>query len=102
MKDSETARAYLVVALEDRGIAMKTASEAAGMNHAYLQQYIQRGKPRWLPEPVRLTLVQKYGLDGSKLRPPPARSRAQSAGSRQREDHSEIDTPRFRQLVNQP
>lgn len=48
---------------------MKAASEAIGKNDAYIQQYIKRRKPVWLPEQVRIDLVRLYGTEEEQLRP---------------------------------
>ena len=43
--------------LADMGLSMKEASERIGRNHAYLQQYLERGVPASLPEDVREKLA---------------------------------------------
>jgi hypothetical protein len=49
--------------LADMGLSMKEASERIGRNHAYLQQYFERGVPASLPEDVR----EKTGCASSAL-----------------------------------
>lgn len=70
MTDEESAREYLRRALKHAGVSMVIAAEIVGKNHAYIQQYVKHGKPRWLPEGVREALVKAYGLDAEKLKPP--------------------------------
>jgi hypothetical protein len=62
MNGPDDARKYLADALRELGIDMAVASDAINKNHAYIQQYIKREKPRWLPEQVRDLLVRTYGL----------------------------------------
>jgi len=71
--DPDDARRYLREALAQIGVPMKHASELVGKSHAYIQQYLERGIPKWLPEPIRAALVTAYGLDADRLRPPPAK-----------------------------
>lgn len=65
------ARQYLESALREIGVPLRTASLAIGKNQAYLQQYIKRKNPRWLPEQQREALVKLYGVDPERLKPPP-------------------------------
>jgi repressor LexA len=105
MTDPVSARTYLAKALDDAGIHMKVASEGLGLNHAYLQQYITRGKPRWLPEAVREGLKQLLPLDEEKLKPPPTKARLPRRASHSRPnrgDKSQIDTPRYGKFVDDP
>ena len=48
-------------------ITLKQASRAIGRNDAYLQQFLQRGTPRHLPELVRHRLAAYLGLDQRQL-----------------------------------
>ena len=68
MIESFAARKYLQGALPLGQWA--AASHAIGHDHAYLQQYIRRGVPRWLHERDRDVLVRLYGLDAARLTPP--------------------------------
>lgn len=62
MKPAPDSVAYrLDKAAEQAGKTLKELSLAAGKNHAYLQQYINRGTPRVLPEDVRATLAAELG-----------------------------------------
>lgn len=60
--------------LDAKGVDLKTASLALGRNHAYLQQFIERGKPRYLHEEDRRALADLYQIDVDDLRPPPKKS----------------------------
>lgn len=95
--DPDAARRYLKDALEEKGVPMKHASEAVGRNHAYIEQYITRGKPRWLPEPIRESLVKLCGLDGERLRPPPAQLRIT-----QRHHEPQVYPPGLGKFVDEP
>jgi phage repressor protein C with HTH and peptisase S24 domain len=59
-----------LIALRDPPTDLKKASLAIGRNHAYLQQFIQRGTPRRLPEEVRHALAAYLGVAESTLRDP--------------------------------
>jgi len=50
-----------------KGLSLKELSLKIGRNHAYLQQYVRRGTPRLLPEPIRLALAQIFGVPESDL-----------------------------------
>lgn len=54
--------------LAARGLSMKEASEAMGRNHAYLQQYLERGVPVVLPEDAREALAPVLGVKPQELR----------------------------------
>ncbi len=69
MADPVAARKYLEASLPLGQWA--AASHAIGHDHAYIQQYIRRGVPRYLNEVDRDQLVKLYGLDADRLRPPP-------------------------------
>lgn len=57
------ARKNLAEAADRAGISLKTLSEAAGKNHAYLQQFVKRGVPVKLPEEVRRAVAQMLDID---------------------------------------
>lgn len=63
-------REALKGSLMSAGIDLATASRALGYNHAYLQQFVQDGKPRWLHEPDRLRLAELYNIDVDALKRP--------------------------------
>jgi hypothetical protein len=56
--------------LESLGVSAKAASERIGRNHAYLQQFLERGVPRSLPEDARDALASILGLTPDDLRGP--------------------------------
>lgn len=114
MPDRE-ARAYLERALKDKGVPLSTASQAVGKSHAYLQQYIKLGKPRWLSEQIRDALVMLYGVDGGRLKPPSIQvdvdlvqapqtlEGAAVEGSGSESEHQrDVNPPRMAQLIDQP
>ena len=105
---SAAARAYLEGALP-LGIWAE-ASKKIGHNHAFIQQYIRRGKPRFLTEPDRDLLARTYNLDAEILKPPrksvrPIRRRPVSAPLvHSREKPASDDgwiSPRCDNLINQ-
>src|SRR5690349_20074745 len=65
------------------GETLKSASEKLGRNHAYLQQFVQRGTPARLPEDVRSGLAVLLGIDEEALRgeAPPRRREARATRS---------------------
>ena len=98
MIESFAARKYLQGALPFGQWA--AASHAIGHDHAYIQQYIRRGVPRWLNERDRDALVRLYGLDAERLRPPAksadltkiVRIMKRTRGGVEREDQPKVDT----------
>jgi len=56
------ARSILAEAADRAGVSLKGLSEEAGLNHAYLQQFVKRGVPRKLPEDVRRFVAQRLGI----------------------------------------
>jgi len=61
-------RDLLRVKLTERGLSMKEASERIGRNHAYLQQFLERGIPAALPEEARERLAELLGVPQEELR----------------------------------
>lgn len=61
-------REFLRVKLAEHGLSMKEASERIGRNHAYLQQYFERGIPAVLPEEARERLAELVGVAPDALR----------------------------------
>ena len=53
-RGDDPARLAVRAAVATAGMTLKQASRALGRNDAYLQQYLYRGTPRRLPEPLRL------------------------------------------------
>lgn len=66
-----TARELIRQKLDELGLSMKEASEGIGKNHAYLQQYLERGVPGQLPEEPRERLATLLGLKPQQLKDPP-------------------------------
>ena len=63
-------REFLRDRLARAGLSMKEASERIGRNHAYLQQFLERGVPLKLPEDVREQLAPLLGLTPDQLKTP--------------------------------
>jgi SOS-response transcriptional repressor LexA len=55
--------------LRELDLDYKQVSLEIGRNHAYLQQYIKRGVPRYLPETVRPALARLLRCEEERLRP---------------------------------
>ena len=107
MADPTAARKYLEASLPLGQWA--TASYAIGHDHAYLQQYIRRGVPRYLNEVDRDQLVKLYGLDADRLRPPPRTANltrfrvvAGQKALNKRGDQADVDPLRLNELISQP
>lgn len=66
----DPARALLKRLHAAKKINLKWASEQIGKNHAYLQQFVNRGVPRHLPEIQRRKLATVLGVPEAALRPP--------------------------------
>jgi len=68
-KTTDRARRRIMDALRQARppITLKQASRAIGRNDAYLQQFLQRGTPRHLPELVRHRLAAYLGIDQHQL-----------------------------------
>lgn len=62
-----TVRELIRAKIEQRGLSMKAISAQLGKNHAYLQQYLERGIPRKLPEDVRPRLALALGVKETDL-----------------------------------
>jgi phage repressor protein C with HTH and peptisase S24 domain len=72
----DSVRELVVGRLAEIGETLKSASEKLGRNHAYLQQFVQRGTPARLPEDVRRELAALLGVAEDALRgEAPARRR---------------------------
>ena len=61
-------RDFIAKTLKERGLTMKEASQALGRNHAYLQQFLERGVPASLPEGVRGALASLLQVEEDLLR----------------------------------
>jgi SOS-response transcriptional repressor LexA len=64
----DTVRDLIAQKLKDRGISMKEASERLGRNAAYIQQFIERGVPKQLPEDLRPALASMLDIAEPLLR----------------------------------
>jgi phage repressor protein C with HTH and peptisase S24 domain len=65
-------REFIRDRLARAGLSMKEASERIGRNHAYLQQFLERGVPVKLPEDVRERLAPLLEVTPDQLRTPTA------------------------------
>ena len=66
----DDARRKLRKDLAASGVDLKAASLAIGRNHAYLQQFVERGTPAFLGERDRERLSTLYPIDARSLKPP--------------------------------
>lgn len=57
----KTASEIITLRAKERGKTLKDISEEIGRNHAYIQQFINRGSPRVLPQDVREALAETLG-----------------------------------------
>ena len=64
---SEQIRRKLKALLDQRNLKMGPVSEMLDKNHAYLQQFINKGTPQKLPEDVRHRLAEILDVDESEL-----------------------------------
>lgn len=94
----DEARSYLLRFLREKDVTLKTASLLVGKSHAYLQQYIRKRKPVWLPEEARELLAREYGIDPERLKPPTLRAQV-SAGS---QHNGDVQPPGHHQLIDEP
>lgn len=60
---ADLARTTLRHAADERGESLASLSRLVRRNAAYLQQYLERGSPRALPDDVRHALAQHLGID---------------------------------------
>jgi phage repressor protein C with HTH and peptisase S24 domain len=65
--DLDPVRVKLLQLIRDHDTDMKAVSKAIGKNSAYMQQFLFRGTPRVLPDDVRLSLAEHFGIDGDGL-----------------------------------
>ena len=75
----DSVRELVVGRLAEIGETLKSASEKLGRNHAYLQQFVQRGTPARLPEDVRRDLAALLGVEEDALRGEAPARRAERA-----------------------
>lgn len=79
-RGDDPARLAVCAAVAAAGMTLKQASRALGRNDAYLQQYLYRGTPRRLPEPLRLRLAGITGADQADFLDPALRALRPPAG----------------------
>jgi hypothetical protein len=91
------ARAALLAAAKARRMNLKELSGLLGRNHSYLQQYVQKGSPRELPEDARRALAGLLAVPEEDLRDADRRPRraapaieALNAGSPMRPTHAPL------------
>lgn len=60
-------RELIQAKIEEKRVSLASVSRAIGKNHAYLQQYLERGIPKRLPEEVRSALARYLGISESVL-----------------------------------
>jgi hypothetical protein len=77
----DNVRKLILDKLVERGQNMSNVSIKIGKNHAYLQQFLNRGVPAELPEKVRHSLATELGLDERYLRLSDGSLKKTSAGS---------------------
>src|SRR6516225_10235782 len=68
-KYNDPVRQFLVAEIHRQQTDMRTVSLKAGLNHAYIQQFIKSGKPIDLPEKTRGKIAEALGVDEALLRP---------------------------------
>lgn len=64
---TDSVRDLVRARLRELGKTAKEASLAIGANHAYLQQYLERGIPRELPERKRIALADFLNVEQNRL-----------------------------------
>ena len=79
-RGNDPARLAVRAAVATASMTLKQASRALGRNDAYLQQYLYRGTPRRLPEPLRLRLAGITGADQADFLDPALRALRPPAG----------------------
>jgi phage repressor protein C with HTH and peptisase S24 domain len=62
-------RALVRKRIEEKGFNLSELSKRLGRNHAYIQQYLERGTPRVLPENIRDQMEAILGFDAGTLKP---------------------------------
>ena len=65
---ANTERAAVRKLLTNLGLKPAQASRKAGLNHAYIHQYLKEGKPDRLSEKAREKLAQAFSIDPDALR----------------------------------
>lgn len=70
----DAVRKKIAKAIKDRGLDFKAVSLEIGKNHAYIQQYIERGVPSKLSEEIRSRLSELLDIPESELGAPAGKS----------------------------
>jgi phage repressor protein C with HTH and peptisase S24 domain/lambda repressor-like predicted transcriptional regulator len=66
----DPARRLVAAKIKEHGLDMARLSREIGMNQTYVQQYLTKGSPKWLPEIQRGKLARLLDIDEQMLRPP--------------------------------
>lgn len=66
----DAVRKFIEREIRQRGTNMKAVSKELGLNETYVQQFLKSGKPKVLPEDVRLRLAELWGVDETALGAP--------------------------------
>ncbi len=69
--------------ISEKNLDLKSLSLALGKNHAYLQQYLERGIPKELNERSRMLLAEQLAVDEAELGAPRASRSGRSAATTQ-------------------
>lgn len=70
----DAVRKRIARAIKDRGLDLKAVSLELGRNHAYMQQFLERGVPQKLPEEIRSRLSEMLDIPEAELGAPAGRS----------------------------
>lgn len=68
MQQNDSVRELVAERAKAEGLSLKDLSLAAGKNHAYFQQFIERGVPRVLPEEIRESIAPMLKLEPGQLK----------------------------------
>lgn len=68
IESADKVRIFVSDRLKERGLDMANVSLQLGKNRTYIQQYITKGSPVWLPEDVRPALARMLGVPETDLR----------------------------------
>ncbi|HYC05527.1 MAG TPA: S24 family peptidase [Azospirillaceae bacterium] len=66
----DSARQLIAARIDALGLSMAEVSRRIGRNHAYVQQYLERGVPKRLPEDMRHAIARFLDIPEEALRPP--------------------------------
>ncbi len=65
----DPARRLVSAKIKEKGLDMARLSREIGMNQTYVQQYLTKGSPKFLPEIQRRKLARLLDIDEQALRP---------------------------------